>query len=100
MKYSLNPFKWIRWLWRFFPTIDFVGEIPQNIIDIIPDATKENLAGCYIKSSQSILILRGRGFKKTLRTVLHELGHWGIELLGGRQKCHGWFDKRFTSKEF
>ena len=89
-------------LMRILPTIEFVDEMPEDKINAIPEATKEGLVGCYTQVEREILILKGRGFKKTFFTILHELSHWVIDIAFRRQakeKMNKWFDEHFTSKE-
>jgi len=92
---------------KFFPTIEFVDEMPEEktvaVMGENYDRNHRRLTGCYTRSNREILILKGRSFKKTSFTVVHELFHWIIDLgFTGqlKEKADIWFDKHFTSKEF
>ena len=92
---------------KFFPTIEFVDEMPEEkkVAVMGENHACENgwLTGCYTRGDREILILKGRGFKKTFFTTLHELSHWVIDLIfptWAKNNVSKWFDKHFSSKDF
>lgn len=92
---------------KIFPTIEFVDKIPEEkniaVLGENYDRKKYRLLGCYTRGVREILILKGRGFKKTVFTIWHELSHWIIDLVfsvRAKDNVNKWFDKHFTSKEF
>lgn len=85
---------------KFFPKIDFVDKIPEEVIEHF-ECSNSNLGkndvlfGTVNYDTDQIYVLKG---KKSWLVLLHEIVHWIIFLFCKRNnpKIHKWFDKHFT----
>ena len=80
----------------FFPSIRFVDEMPEDVIQSMHLKANERLIGAYVWNFKQIYVLKGK--KKTL-ILLHELAHWVIQTITsarGNNSYQQWFDKYFT----
>ncbi len=83
---------------RFFPIIQFVDEIPQEVRDQLRNAHRySNLGGTYDFVTKLSLIKRGTG--QTRRLIFHELGHWAIAIFTKAHKIHTMYDNRHLPTE-
>ena len=84
------------------PKIRFVDEIPKDWK--LDNRAKERggvTLGRYFGPTDSdpvfrIFVLRTsrKDGEHPIAVLLHELIHWGLWLIGGRQKIQDWFDKK------
>ena len=76
---------------KFFPTIEYVDEIPQSVYKELRNAHRiTNLGGTYRFSTKHIMIKKNTG--QTFKTLLHELGHWFIAIFTKSYKIHTLYD--------
>ena len=83
---------------KFFPVIQFVDEIPADILDNVRNKhLYNNIGGTYNFETKSILIKRNTG--QTKRLLIHELGHWLIALSTKSEKVHTFYDSFHLRKQ-